>query len=101
MRKLYHIYIDHDENDNNYRLKPDKDSLDYGAKEFSINADDTMLKKFLYRCKVSDPLIQPRSHRSITYDEIVKMIQQQKGEVYVFAHMYPKTFDELNSIMRK
>ena len=101
MRKLYHISIENDGTDNTYRLVPDLDSKNYGANEFSIRANDDMLKKFLRRCKVSDTACEPRSYRSITYNEIINLIQNQKGEIYIFSHMYPKDINSLDSIMRK
>lgn len=101
MRRLYHITIDNDGTDNTYRFIPDANSKSFGANEYSIRASDDMLKKFLRRCRVADTNCQPRSYRSITYKEIIDMIQNQKGEIYIFSHMYPKDINSLDSIMRK
>jgi hypothetical protein len=99
MRKLYKITIETDD-DNFYRLKPDNDSVSYGAKEFVFKADDLMLKNFLRRCKISDDTVQPRSYRAITYNEILNIIKNQNGCVYCFRHHYPKTQQELEGILR-
>lgn len=101
MRRLYHITIDNDGSDNTYRFIPDNDSKSFGANEYSIRASDDMLKKFLRRCRVSDVTCQPRSYRAITYKEIINLIQNQKGEIYIFSHMYPKSIADLDNIMRK
>jgi hypothetical protein len=101
MYKLYKINIDNDTTDNYYKFIPDSDSKNFGANEYSIRANSDMLKKFLRRCRVSDATTNPRSIRSITYKEIIDLIHSQKGEVYIFSHMYPKTIDDLESIMRK
>lgn len=100
MYKLYNIKINTDD-DNFYQLTPDSDSIQYGAVKHAIKASPEMLKRFLTRCKVSDQTTKPRSYRSITYKEIIQAIQKGECSVYVYAHMYPKTYDQLNSIMRK
>ena len=99
MRKLYKITIETDD-DNFYRLKPDTDSIGYGAKEFVFKADDLMLKNFLRRCKIADETTNPRSYRGITYKEIIDTIKTGTGCIYVFRHHYPKTQEELESILR-
>jgi hypothetical protein len=101
MYKLYSITIDNDGEDNNYRIVPDEDSKKFGANEYAIRADATMLKKFLRRCRVADMTVQPRSYRSLTYSEIVDSITKQNCKVYIFSHLYPKTLDELELLMRK
>lgn len=99
MRKLFKITIETDD-DNFYRLTPDNDSINYGAKEFAFKADDLMLKNFLRRCKMADETTVPRSYRGITYNEIVQAIQSGSGCVYVFKHHYPKSQEELERIIR-
>ena len=99
MRKLYKITIETDD-DNFYRLKPDQDSVSYGAKEFVFKADDFMLKNFLRRCKVADETTVPRSYRGITYSEIINAIKSGTSSVYVFRHMYPNNQEELEKIIR-
>lgn len=101
MYKLYCIKIENDEEDNNYRFVPDNNSKEFGAQEYSIRADITMIKKFLRRCKVADMTTTPRSFRSLTYNEIVSAITQQHCSVYIFRHLYPKSLDDLQAIMRK
>lgn len=101
MYKLYSIHIENEEEDNNYRFTPDDDSKKYGANEYSIRADISMIKKFLRRCKVADSSTVPRSYRSLTYNEIVDLITQQTCDIYIFSHLYPKSRDELEALMRK
>jgi hypothetical protein len=96
--KIYKIKIETDD-DNIYQLIPDVNSV--GAKRFVIKADDTMLKKFLMRCKVCDNTKEPRSYRAITYKEMIRMIQNHCGEVFVYSHMYPKSQEELDCIIRR
>ena len=100
MHKLFCIKIEKYDDDSNYRFVPDANSREYGAKEIAIKATDEMLMKFLRRCKVSDIDTKPRSYRGITYAEIVKLIQNGKGDIYVFAHLYPKTHSDLLRIMQ-
>jgi hypothetical protein len=100
MKRLYRIRIDNDGTDNNYKLIPDDNSKSFGASEYAIRADIMMLKNFLRRCKVADVDSKPRSYRSLTYKDIVDLIHNQKGEVYIFSHMYPKSQIELDKIMR-
>jgi len=100
MRRLYRIRIDNDGTDNNYRLVPDECSKSFGASEYAVQADMTMLKNFLRRCKVADIDSKPRSYRSLTYRDIVNLIHDQKGEVYIFSHMYPKSQIELDKLLR-
>lgn len=99
MHKLYCIKIEQYNDDNTYRFVPDEDSRAYGAQELSVKASDEMLMKFLRRCRVADATIKPRSYRAITYAEIVKLIQEGKGDVYVYAHLYPKTYADLLKVM--
>lgn len=99
MRKLFKITIETDD-DNFYRLKPDDDSINFGAKQFVFKASDSMLKNFLRRCRVSDDTVQPRSYRAITYNEIINIIKNQSGCIYCFKHHYPKTQSELEGILR-
>ena len=59
-----------------------------------------VLKNFLRRCKMADDSTSPRSYRGVTYKEIVSAINSGKSNVYVFRHMYPKTQEELENIIR-
>ncbi len=99
MRKLYKLTIETDD-DNFYRLTPDQDSVNYGAKTFTFKADDIMLKNFLRRCKMADDSTKPRSYRGVTYAEIINAIKSGSSSVYVFRHMYPNSQEELESIIR-
>ena len=99
MRKLYKITIETDD-DNFYRLTPDQDSVNYGAQTFTFKGNELMLKNFLRRCKTADDSTKPRSYRGVTYKEIIDAINTGKSCVYVFRHMYPKTQEELESIVR-
>ena len=99
MHKLFKIAVTTDD-DNQYRLTPDANSREYGAKEFAFKATDNMLLRFLRRCKVSDPTVQPRSFRALTYAEIIKFLQTGSGELFIYAHFYPKSHDELERILR-
>lgn len=94
MHKLFKINISTDD-DGIYRFTPDADSRLYGAKEFSVKANEQMLLRFLRRCKVADCSVEPRSYRSITYKEIVQYIIDNKGDLYIFAHMYPKSHEDI------
>lgn len=99
MRKLYKITIETDD-DNFYRLTPDQESINYGAQTFVFKADDVMLKNFLRRCKMADDSTTPRSYRGVTYKEIIDTIKLGTSSVYVFRHMYPKSQEELEKIIR-
>ena len=100
MRRLYKININNDGTDNIYRIEPDLDSKSFGAKEFAVQADATMLKNFLRRCKASDMVENPRSYRALTYQQIIDLIGKESCCVYVFSHMYPKSQDDFYKIVK-
>lgn len=99
MYKLYKININ-TEDDGFYRFEPTIECQKIGAKVFTIKGNDAMLIKFLRRCKVCDTTKQPRSLRALTYKEIVQLINQGSADVYIFSHMYPKSQNEFEGIMR-
>ncbi len=100
MRYIYNIDIETDD-DNFYRIVPDQYSKDLGACQLAIKADDIMLKRFLRRCKVADETTQPRSYRSLTYNEICSLIKGGKYKVYMFSNKYPKSQSELERLMKQ
>jgi hypothetical protein len=99
MYKLYKININ-TEDDGFYRFEPNIDCQRIGAKVFTIKGNDSMLMKFLRRCKVCDTTKQPRSLRALTYKEMLCLINQGSADVFIFAHMYPKTQVDFEGIMR-
>lgn len=91
---LYKISVSHV--NGFYRFTPDADSLSKGAKSFAIKADQGMMRRILRRCGSADELTCPRSVRGLTYDQIISnIINGSNNSIYVFAHKYPKSHEDL------
>jgi hypothetical protein len=99
MYLLYKIRIDNE--DNVYTFTPDENSKLNGASSYSIKANNELLKRFLRRAGTADELTSPRSKRGMTYDAILKNIENgTDNNIYVFSHKYPKSLEDLQRIMQ-
>lgn len=95
---LYKIKIENE--DNVYTFTPDEASKLNGASQYSIKANNQLLKRFLRRSGTADEITSPRSKRGMTYDSILSNIESGTDNyVYVFAHKYPKSLEDLQRIM--
>ena len=99
MYLLYKITIETDD-DNIFRLNPDNDALQRGALPFAVKATPEQVRRFLKRCHVGDSESQPRSKRSVSFNSIIdNLCSNNSSTVFCFAHKYPKTLEQLRTLL--
>jgi len=98
MYMIYKIKLSRDDY-NIYKVEPDIVYQKMGAKIFTAKANDFMIKRFLHKCKAADSTENPRSKRFLTYDEILSNLSEDGFDLYIFAHKYPKSQKDFNTII--
>jgi hypothetical protein len=83
----------------NYRLEPEQCYKNIGAKEFVINASDESMIRFLRRVRAADSTANPRSKRFLSYKQILDTLSEDGFYLYIFAHRYPKTQNDITKLL--
>ena len=97
MRYLVHIRMTVD-NSNVWTMKPISGKED---KQFSFKASDDMVRKLLFNIKATDDIVEPRSKKALTYQQIIDEIKSDRDNmIYVWSEKYPKSLEQVKELMK-
>lgn len=100
MATLYKIKIHTEDDSNIFTLTPDALSSERGAKPFAVKATKDMIQNFLVKTEPGDNVEMCRSKRFVSFEDMVSFILSGvNNDFWFWAHKYPKTLEDFQSLL--